>query len=429
MGEAQPLSDHQPGSFRSRSGRAITWTIVYLTVVFSGCSRHDPDRTDRSLVTAAVAPVMHEDLVRSIEMASEFKPFQEVDVHAKVAGYVKLINVDIGDYVRTGQVIAVLEVPELEQDVARTRAAMRRSQQDVREARSQISRFQAIARQAEITFRRMASVNEQTPNLVAQQEVDVAHAQANASAAELAARRAALAAAEQQLAEAEADARRAVTYKDYATIAAPFDGVVTKRYADTGAMVAQGTRSSEQAMPVVRVAQVDPLRLSFPVPESEIAAVRVGGEVRVRIPAIDRSTTAAIWRFTGKADQATRTMETQVLMENPARELKPGMIASVEMTLDRRPQALAIPIEAVAVTADPHQATVLVVGKDDQVEERPIVVGIQTPTRYEVVAGLAAGERVIVAGRSRLRAGQKVVPKTVTFQPEATDKAGSAESN
>lgn len=401
--------------------------LCVLAVSVVGCSRDDAGRQTEHLVTAAIATVVRADLVKSIQIASEFKPFQEVDVHAKVAGYVQVINVDIGDYVKTGQVLAVLEVPELEQDVARTRAAKRRSQQDIEQARSQILRYQAIARQADLTYRRMASVNEQSPNLVAQQEIDVAQAQANATAAELAAHRAALAAAEQQLAEAEANARRAVTYEDYATITAPFDGVVTKRYADTGAMVAQGTRSSEQAMPVVRVAQVDPLRLSFPVPESDIAAVRVGGPLQVHVPALNRSMTARIWRFSGKADESTRTMETQVLMDNPSRALKPGMVASVDMTLDRRPQALSIPIEAAAITGDPHRSNVLVVAKDDRVEERPIVLGIQTATHYEVESGLAVGERVIIAGRSQFRAGQKVIPKQVSFPSEANPGPDSAD--
>lgn len=406
--------------------------IVLLSALetgVSGCSKHDADRAKKQPVTAAVASVVPADLVKSIAIASEFKPYQEVDVHAKVAGYVKVIRVDIGDYVKTGQVLAVLEVPELEQDVARTRAATRRSQQDILQARSQILRFQAIARQADLTYRRMAAVNEQSPNLVAQQEIDVAQAQANASAAELAARRAALAAAEQQLTEAEANAERARTFADYATITAPFDGVVTHRYADTGAMVAQALRSDSQAMPVVRIAQVDPLRLSFPVPESSIAAVHVGGTVQFRVPAIDRSMTARIWRFSGKADEATRTMETQLLIENPSRELKPGMIASVELTLERRPQAMAIPIEAVAITSDPHRSSVLVVAKDDRVEERPIVLGMQTATQYEVVSGLAAGERVIIAGRSRFRTGQQVIPKQVSFPSEADAETGSANRN
>jgi RND family efflux transporter MFP subunit len=414
-----------------REGTRRLWAgglalLSALEIGVSGCSKHDVDSSEKRLVTAAVVAVVPADLVKSLAIASEFKPFQEVDVHAKVAGYVKVIKVDIGDLVRTGQVIAVLEVPELEQDVARTRAAQRRSQQDILQARSEILRFQAIARQADLTYRRMFSVNEQSPNLVAQQEIDVAQAQANASAAELSARRAALAAAEQQLAEADANARRAATYEDYATITAPFDGVVTKRYADTGAMVAQGTRSSEQAMPVVRVAQVDPLRLSFPVPESEIAAVRVGGPVVVHVPAIERSMTTRIWRFTGKADEATRTMETQVLIENPSRDLKPGMTASVELTVDRRPRALAIPIEAAAITGDPHASNVLVVAKDDRVEERPVVLGMQTATQYEVVSGLAAGERVIVAGRSQFRTGQHVIPKIVSFRSASNAETGSA---
>lgn len=397
-----------------------------LAVFVTACSKPGEDSGRQALPSAAVQAVVRKDLLRSIRIASEFKPYQEVDVHAKVAGYVKTISVDIGDFVHAGQVFAVLEVPELEQDVQRTRAARLRAQAEIREARSQIERYRAIAGQADITYRRLAAVNEKTPNLVPQQDVDIAHAKANSTAADLSARRAALAAAEQELAESQAAERRALTFTDYARIAAPFDGVVTRRYADTGAMVAQALSSEQQAMPVVRIAQVDPLRLSFPVPEAEIAAVRVGGMVDVQVPAIARSMSARIWRFSGKADQATRTMETQVLMENRDRELKPGMIASVELTVDRRPQALAIPIEAAAIGNDPHHTTVMRVGPDDRLEECAVELGIQTATDYEVLSGLADGDRVIVAGRSRFRAGQRVDPKPVSFSDDAAGPGAAA---
>ncbi len=379
-------------------------------------------------MSAAVARVVRQDLVSTLQIASEFRPFQEVDVHAKVAGYVKVINVDIGDRVRQGQLLAVLEVPELEQDRTRALAAERRSQEDIRRAQSEIRRYQAIARQAQITYRRMASVNERSPNLVAQQEIDVAQAQADAAAAELSAREATLSAAVEQLAEAQAREARAATFAEYAKIIAPFDGVVTKRYADTGAMVAQGTQSNQQAMPVVRVVQVDPLRLSFPVPESLIPLVHVGVPLQIYVPALKRDLQAKVWRFSGKADDATRTMETQLLIGNPSFELKPGMLATVEFIVDQRKAVLAMPIEAVPEGGAHQRAEVLLVNADNRVESRHVELGLHTATKYEVRSGLAEHDRVIIAARSQFHEGQTVVPKVVSFDTDPKDRTAQQET-
>ena len=170
--------------------------------------------------------------------------------------------------------MAILEVPELKQDVERARAARRRSQEDILRTASEIRRLEAISHQAQITYGRLASVNEQSPNLVAQQEIDLAQAQSEAAAADLAARQSALQAAQQQLAEAQANEDRASTLAAYANNSAPFDEVVTKRYANIGSMVPQGTQSNQQAMAVVKLTQIDPLRLVFPVPDPLSLACR-----------------------------------------------------------------------------------------------------------------------------------------------------------
>jgi RND family efflux transporter MFP subunit len=366
--------------------------------------------------------VVRTDLLSTLNIASEFEPYQQVDVHAKVAGYVKRIDVDIGDAVKEGQILAILEVPELEQDLARAHAAVLRARERIRLVRSNIRRAEAIAHQAELTYKRMYSVNQTTPNLVAQQEIDLAQSQADATAAELSSRQAAALVAEQELAEAQAEELKARTLAGYATIRAPFTGIVTKRYADTGAMVPQGIQSSQQAMPVVRITQVDPLRLSFPVPESMVSLVHADAPVTVRVPSLNRTFDGKIWRFTGKTTDITRTMETQLLIPNPRFELKPGMLASVEFVLARRDQVLAIPVEA--VDEDGKEPTVLVVGPDGKVEDRKLKLGIKSPDRYEVISGLAENEKVIVAGRSRFIPGQSVQTRTVSFDAPDAESGG-----
>jgi RND family efflux transporter MFP subunit len=406
----------QPGTGPSRLlGIPFTLIVVPLLVPLAGCSDHGKSdgKTEVTVSVAAVAPVVRTDLLSTLNIASEFDPYQQVDVHAKVAGYVKRIDVDIGDAVKEGQVLAVLEVPELEEDLARAHAAALRAQERIRLVRSNIRRAEAIAYQAELTYKRMYAVNQTTPNLVAQQEIDLARSQADATAAELSSRKAAALVAEQELAEAQAEELKAQALADYATIRAPFTGIVTKRYADTGAMVPQGIQSSQQAMPVVRVTQVDPLRLSFPVPESMVSLVHTDAPVTVHVPSLNRTFDGKIWRFTGKTADITRTMETQLLIPNPQFELKPGMLASVEFVLAKRERVLAIPIEAVG--DDDKNPTVLVVGADNKVEERAVNLGIKSPNRYEVVSGLAENERVIVSRRAQFMPGQIVQAKEVSF--------------
>lgn len=398
----------RPAGFRSRRSPGLF--AVGLLFAAVGCSRPE-GQPDAAPPPAAVAAVVRTDLSQKLAVASEFIPFQEVDVHAKIAGYVREIRFDIGDYVRGGEVIAILDVPEQLDDVKLTRAAQRRWREEIVQARRELQRFEAIAAERSVTYRRLAAVNAESPKLIAQQEIDIARFQAEAAAADVAARRAAVAVAEQRSAEADAAAQRAEALARYAKVTAPFDGVVVKRYADTGALIPAATQTSDQSLPLVRLAQVDPLRLSFPVPEPNIASVRVGTPVVITVPALGQTMVGQVWRFSGKADQATRTMQTQVLIANPARLLKPGMVATVELTTEQRSRVLTIPVEAVAPGSDRHAAKVLVVGAGDVVEERSVRLGLQTATRYEVIAGLQEQERVIVAQQSRFRPGAKVIPK------------------
>jgi RND family efflux transporter MFP subunit len=198
----------------------------------------------------------------------------------------------------------------------------------------------------------------------------------------------------------------------YTQVTAPFDGVVTKRYANTGAMIQAGTASQTQAMPVVRVSQNNLLRLILPVPESIVPLVRVGQALTVQVPTLNRSFPGHVARFSDRVQQATRTMETEVDVPNPNFALIPGMFAEVNFTTDSRAHALTIPIAAVDLAAGSEKTgKVLTVGQDGLVESRDLSLGLQTADSFEVVSGLQEGDVVIVGNRANLRAGQRVRPK------------------
>ena len=201
------------------------------------------------------------------------------------------------------------------------------------------------------------------------------------------------------------------TLVEYTRITAPFDGVVTKRYADPGALIQAGTASDTQSLPLVRVSDNYLLRLDFPVDVPYVKDVRVGDSVEVRVESLGgKAFTGTITRSTLKVNEDTRTMMTEIEVPNPKLEIVPGMYARVVLKVQRRPHVLTIPIQAVPPG---YGANVYVVNDQHQIEERPVTLGLETPTEYEVTSGLKEGELVLVGSRSQVQPGQKVEPKVV----------------
>jgi RND family efflux transporter MFP subunit len=193
---------------------------------------------------------------------------------------------------------------------------------------------------------------------------------------------------------------------------APFAGVVTNRYADTGALIQAGTSSSTQAMPVVRLAQTSKLRLVLAIPESVAAQIHLGDPVKVRVEALQQDIEGKVSRFADSLDRQTRTMETEIDFDNRDGHLIPGMYAETRLSLREKKDALTIPLEA--VTRNGNDATVLAVNAQNIVEERHVRLGLEDENRVEIVSGLTDGERVIIGNRSEFHNGQKIQPKDVT---------------
>jgi RND family efflux transporter MFP subunit len=357
----------------------------------------------------AVEKIQREDLERSLELAAEFRPWQEVDLHAKIAGYLKAIHADVGDHVGKGQLIAELEAPEMMHDLAQAEATQKRAQLDVERARSELRRSEAQHSIRKLSYDRLASVIKARPNLVAQQEIDDAAARLRDAEAQLSSVQAALAVSEEQVRIAAGSKDRLEAMLTYLRIAAPFAGMITRRLADPGAMIQAGTASHMQAMPVVRLSQVDRLRLVLPAPESVVSRIRQGTPVEVRVDSLSRVFQGNISRFSGKLDSATRTMETEVDLANAGNLIKPGMFGYAKLVLERRLDALSLPVEALSGRG--ADAKVLVVGADKKVEERAVTLGMETPRRLEILSGLRENDLVVVGARANLRPGIVVEPK------------------
>jgi RND family efflux transporter MFP subunit len=361
--------------------------------------------------TVAVVKVTTADLSHSVKLTAEFKPFQEIDVMAKVAGYIKEIRVDVGDRVKQGELLATLEIPEMVDDLARANASVARSTAEVARANDDIARAESAHNIAHLSYERLAEVSRKRPGLVAQQEIDDAHSKDLGAEAQLAAAKSNRAAAVQQVDVNKADLARVNTMHDYTRVTAPFAGVVTKRYADTGSMIQAGTASQTQAMPVIRLSENSRLRLILPVPESVVPRIRVGEQVEVNVPSLNRTFPGKVARFADKVQLTTRTMDTEVDVSNPSLVLIPGMYAEVNLTLDKRSGALAIPVSAVDAGATPNTGRVMLITSEQTVEARKVSLGLETADAVEVLSGLREGDLVMIGSRASIEAGQHVRPK------------------
>jgi RND family efflux transporter MFP subunit len=366
---------------------------------------------DADIPPAAVARVERHNLGSTLAIAGEFKAFQDVDVHAKVAGYIRKIYVDVGDRVKEGQTIAVLEVPELAAQLTGTEASVRAAQEQIRKAEGDVQRAKSAHAAAHSAYVRLKQAADSRAGFVAQQEVDDTQAKDLGTEAQTASAEAELASAKQQLEVAQANQKQYTALSSYTRIVAPFAGVITNRYADTGALIAAGTSSSTQAIPVVRLAQTSKLRLVLPIPESVAAQIHLGDPVKVQVQALNQEIEGKVSRFADSLDRATRTMETEIDFDNRAGHLIPGMYTETRLSLREKKNALTIPLQAVSRNGE--EATVLAVNADNVVEERNVRLGGEDSTRIEVLSGLSEGERVIIGNRSEYHSGEKIQPRDV----------------
>ncbi len=371
---------------------ALNWKIllsvavvaILLFILKGRQTDAHPSADNAAAITVAVAKVTREDLFNEIPIPAEFRPYAEVELHAKVSGYVDRINVDFGDKVKCGQLLATLEVPELRDQLHSALAMQQRDAADYTNAH--------------LIYTRLQTVNQQHPNLMAQQDLDTAQAKDNSAAAALAA--------------AKAEVERYETLMNYTRITAPFDGIITRRYADPGALIQAGTASETQSLPLVRVSDNYHLRLDFPVSVQYVKDIHVGDPVTIQVDSLgNKAFAGTITRATGKVTQDTRTMIVEVEMTNSNLQIVPGMYAAVNLKVQRHPQVLAIPSQVVGGEKNP---TVYVVNDNSEIEARPITLGLETPNKYEVASGLKEGDLVMVGNRSLVHPGEKVEPLLMT---------------
>jgi RND family efflux transporter MFP subunit len=397
--------------------------LALIALLLCSCGKTQSAQAEEATVsdgpTVAVAKATVDNISHKVVLTAEFRPYQEVEVMAKVAGYIKKINVDVGDRVQEGQLLALIEIPEMADDQARAQSQFNRDQAELARAKDELTRAESAHSIAHLSYQRLSQVAKQRPGLIAQQEIDDAQSKDLTAEAQVSAAKSSITAAEQEVQVGQAELQKVKTLFDYTKVTAPFTGVITMRFADTGAMIQAGISSSTQAMPLVKVSENSLLRLIFPVPESIVPTVHIGQQVEVRVPTLGRSFPGQVKRFSDKVATATRTMDTEVDVPNPNLVLIPGMYAEADLTTDQRNGVLTVPIPAVDLGSDETSGQVTVVTPDNKIDIRRVQLGAQTENRIEVRSGLHEGDLVVTGNRSSLKAGQQVRPKLAETTPQS----------
>jgi RND family efflux transporter MFP subunit len=362
--------------------------------------------------SARVAAAARGNLAHTLSLAGQFQAYQVIDVHPKVTGYMVKINVDIGDKVHKGETLAVLEVPELSAQLKGTGFEMQRSQEELLRTQHEIKRAEADHSALHADYERLLEASKAQPGLVAQQELDDAQSKDLSSESQVDAAKAGAAAAQEHTLVAHADNDRVQALENYTNVTAPLDGVIVWRYADTGALIQSGINSNEQDLPIVRLSQSGLLRLRMPIPEKDVQFVHIGDQMQVRVDAIGRSLTGKIVRFTRDVNFETRTMETEIDVENRDLSISPGMYANTQMQLAHADNVITIPVEALVLKGD--RESVYVLDGENRIHIRNVVVGLRGSRLVEIKNGIEAGDRVVLGGQENYSEGERVFPILTT---------------
>lgn len=385
----------------------ITFTALAGIVACKNTNQHS-GASAAEIPTAKVAAAMRGNIAHTLSLAGQFQPYQVVDVHPKVTGFMVKINVDIGDKVRKGETLAVLEVPELNAQLQGTVFEMQRAKDDLLRTQHEIKRAEADHASLHSDYTRLLEASKAQPGLIAQQELDDAQSKDLSSEAQVDAASAAAAAAQQHVEVAHTDNNRVQAIKNYTNVVAPLDGVIVWRYADTGALIQSGSNSNDQDIPIVRLSESGLLRLRMPIPENDVQYVHIGDPMQIRVDAIGRSFTGKIARFTRDVNFETRTMETEIDVENQDLSISPGMYANTQMQLEHTENVTTIPIEALVLKG--NQETVYSLDSGNRIHIRKVVVGLTGSKLAEIKSGLEPGDRVILGAQEKYSDGDQVSP-------------------
>jgi len=399
--------------------------FLCLTALLTACGERSAQKPAApSVPSVSVTTVVSLQLERDLRLPGELQAYQDVALYARVPGFVEEISVDRGSAVKRGQLLARLKAPELDTQRSEAEARVRVAQLQRTEAAARVSslraqRIEAEARLAsdEKTFERMKAASA-TPGVIAGNEVDIAARTVEAARARVRSWEESEKAAQAQVKAIEENVRAlgnaassAQSVENYLRITAPFDGVITERNVHPGSLAGPNAPA-----PMLRLQQVNPLRLVIAVPEGEVAGIRRGAILSFTVPAFPGETfNGSVARIGQTLEQKTRTMPVELEVANGARRLAPGMFPEVIWPSRRPRPSLFVPPGAIASTTE---RTFLVRVRDGVTEwidvKRGAAMRHEGTDLIEVFGDIAPGDQVAARGTDELRAGTRVVAKPAT---------------
>jgi RND family efflux transporter MFP subunit len=353
----------------------------------------------QSLPVVNVEPVERSSTRSSLVLPGNIQAVTEGPVLARATGYIRKRNVDIGDRVTAGQVLAEIEAPELQQQIKQAQATIDQANQTVQQAEAALLQGRANMNLAKVTRDRYQTLYEQ--KVVARQDIDNYAAQYEAQQANVQALEKAIGAARSNAAAAEANLARLNDLLGYQMVRAPFAGVITVRNVDSGVLVNEGSTL------LFRIAQTDRLRTYVNVPQADADSVRVGQQATLVIPDLPgRKFTGTVARTANALDPATRTLLAEIQVSNPRGVLLPGMYTQVDLSVPRKDPPLVIPADTLVVRSDGPQ--VAVVAADGSVHYTRVQLGRDMGDHLEVLGGVEQGQQLAVNPSDAVREGVKV---------------------
>ena len=406
-------SEHPPKPQRRTRRRwggrlfALGAFLLLATGISLGASRQDSEQQAvattakdmREFVpTVRVVPVEASPAAMPVTLPGTTAAFAAANIYARATGYISKRNVDIGDRVRQGELLAELAVPELDEQISQNEATLEQLKAAVQQA-------QANSTLAQATWTRDKPLLKDGWATAHQGDIDVQTVKADEAAVSVA------------QANVSAQARLLnVLHQNraYASVVAPFDGVITQRNVDVGSLV-QGNANTGTFM--FEIMQKGVIRVWVYVPQDAAFGVAPGIDAIVRVPELpDREFPGKVTRIADALQSGTRTLLTEIDIPNPDGTLPAGIYCSVELKIPRKTPSFIIPAEALSFNRNGLQAAVV---KDGKAEIRNVKVTRDLGTRVEVDAGLKAGERVILSPPVNLVDGGKVKPSAHAAEPPA----------
>jgi RND family efflux transporter MFP subunit len=364
-----PKSETNPKSEVRNTTQLTSWLLGCISAaVLCGCGPAKVETQPRTAPAVNVQTVLPKrgEIARSTTLPTfRVLALQEATIYAKVSGYLRTLTVDKGDPVTQGQLLAEIEVPELLADE---------------------TQYKAESEVARTNYERMAEARQKAPDLVVPQTVDDLRGQWEVAQAKL---------------------QRTQTLLQYARITAPFSGMTTARFVDPGAFIpAATTGSTPQSAALVTLMDYSRVRVQAFVPEPEVPFIKNGTPAKISLEELPgRTFPGSVTRFAHALDPATKTMLTEIEIPNPDGELRPGAYAGVQLELERKQNALLVPVQALLVEKAGTSVFTVVDGK---ARKKPVQVGFNDGSNVEIAGGIQPDQAVILLGKQVLNDGQPV---------------------